>query len=106
MRSKLCYQSPSPEPPSRRQAGPTTPSAHAPALSSSGCSRSAGPEMPWPRGHHCELIFSAETSPRIQEREAGETQRLEIGQQMVVYKCEPQDLLGRSHKASNLPIVP
>lgn len=34
---------------------------------SSGCSRSAGPEMPWPRGHHCELIVSAGTSPRIQK---------------------------------------
>lgn len=32
-----------------------------------GCSGTAGPEMPWPRGHHCELIFSTGTSPKIQE---------------------------------------
>lgn len=29
---------------------PPTPSAHAPALSSTGCSGPAGPEMPWPGG--------------------------------------------------------
>lgn len=100
MRSKLYYQSFSLAPPSRRQAGPTTPSVHAPALSSSACSGSAGPEMPWPRGHHWELTFSAGTSPKIQKEKRERTKDRKLKNMSHKTYWE------KGHKARYPPIVP
>lgn len=100
LRNKLYYQSFSPAPPSRRQAGPTTPSVYAPALSSSGCSGSAGPEMPWPRGHHWELTFSAGISPKIQE------EKWERVKDRKLKNMSHKASWEKGHKACYPPIVP
>lgn len=78
----------------KQKAGcPTTPSAHAPALSSLAAQGLLAQRCPGPGGTTGNSYFPQELVQRFKKK-AGESQRQEAGQWMAAYQWEPQNLLG------------